>query len=409
LKHVEKLMHVEYWIWLQKAMGQGSAKPSLLLEHLGSIEAIYNAQLHDYITIIGLTRREITSLCDKSLDKSKTTIEKCMALGIKVITFEDEAYPQRLKNIYGPPCVLYIIGELAPVDDAVLIALVGTRQVTQYGIEVATKLAMGLAAHGAIVVSGLAMGVDTASHKGALKGGGRTYAVIGCGHDINYPASNRELKRLISSNGAVVSEYPPGSAPISMNFPIRNRIIAGLSLGTVVIEAGDKSGALITASIAAESGRDIFAVPGNIFSPMSMGSNRLLRDGAKPVCSVMDILEEYIERYGQNITLELPIEQSELFKEATQKLIGATNKAEKRRGESPSEPEITFGGTNVRKPQNLSSTQAAVYNVLSSQPIHVDDIALRANLEPRIVLSVLTALEIQGYARSFPGRRFVAF
>jgi DNA processing protein len=299
------LNEVEYWIWLQQAFGPGSVKPGQLLAVFGGAEEIFKATRGELIRIPWLSAKEIDRLCDKSFEKVEKITEDCLRLGCGIITYGDDDYPQRLRDIYDPPCVLYVKRELFPVDDAVLISIVGTRQITEYGLEAATRLAIGLASHGAVVVSGFALGVDSAAHRGALKGGGKTIAVIGCGLDINYPASNNELGRLISSHGAVVSEYPPGTQPFTFNFPVRNRIIAGLSLGTVVVEAGARSGALITAGLAVEMGRDVFAVPGSIFSPMSEGTNKLLRDGAKPVLGVMDILEEYIEGYPQSINIEL--------------------------------------------------------------------------------------------------------
>jgi DNA processing protein len=388
------LNEVEYWIWLQQAFGPGSPRPGQLLETFGGAEDLYKAPRSELMKLPGLATREIDSLCDKSLEKVESITEACLRLGCRIIPFDDAGFPQRLRTIYAPPCVLYVLGELADVDDTVLIAIVGTRQITEYGMEAATKLAIGLASHGAVVVSGLALGVDTAAHRGALKGGGKTIAVIGCGLDINYPASNNELRRLIIAHGAIVSEYPPGTQPMSFTFPVRNRIIAGLSLGTVVVEAGSRSGALITAGLAVEMGRDVYAVPGSIFSPMSEGTNKLLRDGAKPVLGVADILEEYIGGYPQSINIDLSEETAE--------------------AEKPAEPVQTVMGQASIKPaakkaaKNLTKTQAAVYEILSRSPVHVDEISLRANLEPRMVLAVLTTLEIEGLALSHPGRRFSA-
>jgi DNA processing protein len=301
--------------------------------------------------------------------------------------------------------------------------------------------------------------VDGAAHKGALKGGGKTVAVIGCGIDINYPSAHSDLKRLIAQNGAVVSEFAPGTRPDRANFPIRNRIIAGLSLGTVVIEAGSRSGSLITASLAAEMGRDVFAVPGSIFSPMSEGTNRLIRDGAKPVCTVIDILEEYLGLCPQSIIsktttqaqdsesneepLQLSFGQSGTKMQAAksenikpgagvrtgatkngtaQNEIGAnfakTADADKEiaaaAGAEAAVTEavvvtVTEKETAPKSPVaggGLSEMQSKIYCLLNNTPQHVDEIALAANIELRRVLAVLTTLEIEGYAQSFPGRRY---
>lgn len=467
---------LEYWIWLQQALGAGSPKPISLVKEFGSVGEVYRARRIDYLRTGLLNEKEIRRMTNKSLEKSEKIVCDCMKNGYKILTPEN--MPPKLQNIYNPPCALYVWGEFPQPCDGVYIAMVGTRKATPYGIEAATKLALGLARCGAVVVSGMAVGVDSASHKGALKGGGKTVSVIGCGIDIDYPSGHRELKRIIAGNGAVVSEYPPGARPERANFPIRNRIIAGLSLGCVVIEAGEKSGSLITASLAAEMGRDVFAVPGSIFSPLSAGTNKLLRDGVKPVCRVMDILEEYISFCPQNVisrilgsnstrgdnesgeTGELPFVTVDDPKgEAVEKpdavpprqtdgtvCAPGINDAQTgiRSVSHGSEGEKTVKNANSVNsnistgdavPENgtcadnadktagrravstasvhdspvsgLSEKQAAVYNVLSDKPMHVDEIALKANMEPRTLLAVLTTLEIEGYARSLPGRRYI--
>ena len=472
---------IEYWIWLQQALGANSPKPEKLMNDFGSIGGIYEARRVDYINTGFLSEKEIRRLCDKSLEKSKEIVGHCMEKGYKMLAPQD--MPQRLRGIYAPPCVLYVWGELPQPTDGVYIAMVGTRGVTPYGVEAATKLAAGLAHCGAVVVSGMAVGVDAASHKGALKGGGKTVAVIGCGIDIDYPAPHRELKRLIAQNGAVVSEYPPGARPDRINFPVRNRIIAGLSLGCVVVEAGSRSGALITASLATEMGRDVFAVPGSIFSAASEGPNKLLRDGAKPVCNVLDILEEYIGLCPQSIIAHMTEENGDekpsqlsfdniTKKQSSQKQHGATKVIERTNENLPdatSDGKITASKTatcptaagaellNNKLPDatakekvtasktaacpgaagaeipnenlpdaaakgkvtasktancpgaaGLSERQRMVLEVLTGEPQHVDDISLKANLELRTVLAVLTTLEIEGYAQSYPGRRYTA-
>ena len=384
---------VEQWIWLAQATGAGSPKSGLLLDRFGSAEAVYTAGPAELERVPGLTAHDRARLGDKSLAGAQDIVGRCLTLGCRVMTRGDAEYPPALHEIYAPPCVLYVMGRL-PGPDTLALAMVGTRRPTAYGVEAATRLAVGLAVQGAVVVSGLAYGIDTAAHKGAIKGGGQTVAVIGCGVDYNYPAGNRELHRLIASHGAVVSEYPPGTRPFTSNFPIRNRIIAGLSRGTVVVEAGGRSGALITAGMAAESGRDVFAVPGSIFSPMSEGTNRLLRDGAKLCCGVADILEEYPSFVTQSLE-DTPAES------------GPGPMAEP--PQAPAQQSLLpDSAPKRRQPAGLSPVQAAVYGRLTAEPTHVDRIALEANLEPRLVLSALTVLEVQGFARSLPGRRFTA-
>lgn len=481
---------IEYWIWLQQALGAGSPKPDRLVKEFGSVSEIYKSRSADLINLGFLNEKEIRFLSDKSLEKSKRIVGNCMKYGYDILTPED--MPNRLQNIYAPPCVLYVWGKIPDPSQSLLIAMVGTREVTPYGVEAATKLSVGLAHCGATVVSGMALGVDAASHKGALKGGGKTVAAIGCGIDYDYPAGHKELKRLIAQNGAVVSEYPPGTRPDRKHFPVRNRIIAGLSLGCVVVEAGRRSGALITATLASEMGRDVFAVPGSIFSPVSEGTNRLLRDGVKPVCNVMDILEEYIGICPKNIISRITEttaeddepEQMSLENKVSSKSESALKVDSEESGfinsgsENENREELPFStiekkpspknentvpqefvydnklnsvstdrakvveknlifknieegkkstdntveiveakeinikkGSAVSVPdirKGLSKRQLLVYNVLTEAPQHVDDIALKANLELRAVLAVLTTLEIEGYVQSFPGRRYVA-
>lgn len=383
---------VEYWIWLQHAVGCGEAFPRRMLGELGSAQAIF-ASPAGSLNKYGLGPAQRRRFEDRSLGYAQSVTAACLDKGIGILTFGDSGYPERLRQIYSPPCVLYYRGRVECLADMPAIAMVGTRRITPYGMEAATKLAMGLASHGALVVSGLAVGVDTAAHKGALKASGMTAAVIGCGPDIDYPASNRELRRLIEAHGVVVSEYPPGVRPSAFTFPIRNRIIAGLSLGTVVVEAGARSGSLITSGLAAEMGRDVFAVPGSIFSPMSEGTNRLLRDGAKPVACAADILDEYTGLFpllaAGNVSEQLSFGMAATAAQAAP---------------SPAAP----APARAKKPQGLTPVQSQVLCMLGAEPEHVDSLALRANLEPRAVLGALTALEIMGLARSFPGRRFSA-
>ncbi|ADU25898.1 DNA protecting protein DprA [Ethanoligenens harbinense YUAN-3] len=381
---------VEHWIWLAQAFSPGSPKPCALAEALGGARVVHEADEAALAASGICTAHDLSLLRPHSLAQAERIIEHCLARGYDIRTFADEDYPALLREIHAPPAVLYVSGRL-PAADMLCIAMVGARRVTDYGAAAAERLAMGLANAGVGVVSGLAAGVDTHAHKGALKGGGKTYAVLGCGLDTVYPASNRELYRLVAKTGAVLSEFPPDAGPDRHHFPIRNRIIAGLCAGTVVVEAGRKSGSLITAGQALEMGRDVFAVPGSIFSPMSEGTNQLLREGAKPACGVADLLEEYPEALARILPAE-PAQQS-LFPPAA---------VPPRPEPVPEKP-----ATPARRPvQGLDDVQRAVLALLDASPRHVDELAVRASLPPGQVLAVLTVLEIQGLARSEPGRRF---
>ncbi|MFT9055929.1 MAG: DNA-processing protein DprA [Ethanoligenens sp.] len=392
---------VEHWIWLVLAFSPGSPKPCRLAEVLGGAKAVYQADEKALAASGICTAHDLELLRPHGLEKAQRIVEHCLARGYDICTFADAAYPARLKEIHAPPAVLYVMGRL-PTDDTLCVAMVGARHVTDYGAAAAERLAMGLAHVGVGVVSGMAAGVDTHAHKGALKGGGKTYAVLGCGLDTVYPSSNRELHRLIAKNGAVLSEYPPDAGPDRHHFPVRNRIIAGLSAGTVVVEAGRKSGSLITAGQALEMGRDVFAVPGSIFSPMSEGTNQLLREGAKPACGVVDILEEYPAMVAQTLSVEQAAPAQQSFSQMAGHAAEHPGKAAVAAADRPPEPQAS----PKRPVAGLDDVQRAVYALMDGSPRHVDELAVRANLPPAQVLAVLTVLEIQGLVRSEPGRRF---
>ncbi len=378
---------VEHWIWLALAFPAGSPKPCRLAETLGGAKAVFEADKKTLEEAGATTVHDLEALRPHDLAPAQRIVAHCMARGYQICTFADADYPALLREIHAPPAVLYVNGRL-PEADALGIAMVGTRRATGYGLAAAERLSVGLAREGAAVVSGLAAGIDTASHRGAIKGGGKTYAVLGCGLDTVYPASNRGLYRSVSQNGGVLSEFPPAEKPDRHHFPIRNRIIAGLSAGTVVVEAGRRSGALITAGQALEMGRDVFAVPGSIFSPLSEGANGLLKDGAKPICGVEDILEEYPAFFSHTIPEKEAAQTGPFLKEDP----------------PPEIPPAAPGPAVLAK--GLDETQRAVLACLDSAPRHVDEVAVRANLPPARVLSVLTMLEIEGLVRSEPGSRF---
>jgi DNA processing protein len=281
-------------------------------------------------------------------------------------TFWDGDFPASLKTIPDAPVALFVKGSLAPADKF-SIAIVGTRQPTTYGTMVTERLTTDLVARGLTIVSGLARGVDTIAHRAALKAGGRTLAVLGSGLDQIYPAENRRLSEEIAASGAIISEYFFGAKPDAPNFPRRNRIISGLSLGTVVVEAGEKSGALITASMALEQGREVFAVPGSIFSPKSVGAHRLIQEGARLVHSVDDILSE--------LTTQL-----DLFGKA-----------------KPPAPMLA----------SLSETEQRLYDLLTHEPMHIDALARQANLPSAQVLSTLLQLEFKNGVKQLSGKMFV--
>lgn len=359
---------IEHWLTLNMTPGIGASRCQKLLEHFGSPQAILEANLNELQHVAGIgeyTARQIVSSRDKlDIEKEISRIEKQK---VSIVTFSDDNYPANLKSIFDPPVVLYVKGKLLP-EDRIAIAMVGTRRPTTYGKMVAEKLSKELAEREVSVVSGLARGIDTSAHKGALSCGGRTIAVLGCGIDICYPPENRALFDEISERGAVVSEFPMGTRPEKMNFPMRNRIISGFSLGAVIVEAGSRSGALITAECALEQGREVFAVPGNIFNLGTKGTHSLIKQGAKLAERCEDIIEEI--RCLRDV---LPV-----------------SPAIKSLGEV-----------------KLSQEEERVYNLLSFEPIHIDLISKQSGLPINRISPVLMNLEIKGKIRQVAGKMFL--
>ena len=296
---------LKYWVWLSSASGVGAVTAGHLLAHFGSPDKVFFANANEYSGVSGVTRNEIKQLMNKDLTITNEILKSCTVADCRILTLQDAEYPDRLRNTYDPPIILYVRGKLPAVDEEAAVAVVGTRNCTPYGIAAAEQIGYSLARHGLLVVTGLARGIDTAAALGALRGGGRVVAVIGSGVDVTYPPENASLFDNVARSGAILSEYPPGSPAVAGHFPARNRILSGLSLGVAVLEAPKKSGALITASRALEQGRDVFAMPGNVDAKFSEGANMLLREGAIPLLSAYDIVDEYAELFPDKIVKEV--------------------------------------------------------------------------------------------------------
>ncbi len=353
-----------YWIGFTLVKGIGAVRFRRLLEHFGDAESAWDAnpsELAEAGLSLKLTERLVA--VRKKVNLSHVW-EQTQSKGIQVLTWMDEAYPQRLKEIEQPPPVLYLRGELTP-EDTWAVSIVGTRRVTPYGRQVTEEIASFLAANGITVISGLARGVDSLAHSAALKAGGRTLAVLGCGVDRIYPPENRALAEKMLERGAVLSDYAPGAPPEASNFPPRNRIISGLSMAVVVIEAGKTSGALITAGFAAEQGREIFAVPGNILAPQSKGTNKLIQQGAHPLLSASDIMQALnLTRVGQH-------------------------KA-------------------ARKALPADELEAKLLDVVGEEPLHVDEIRNQTNLPVEKVSATLVMMELKGMVRQVGNMHYVS-
>lgn len=351
-----------YWVGFNLVKGIGAVRLRGLLDYFGSLEIAWQAPA-DRLREAGLPARALENFLrvrkDCSLEMIWRSIQK---RDIQVITWEDECYPSRLKEIDQPPPVLYIRGALLPEDEWA-VAVVGTRRITPYGWQVADELATFLAQRGITVVSGLARGVDRAAHEAALKAGGRTLAILGSGVDRIYPPEHLKLAERMMTQGAVISDYPPGTQPESANFPPRNRIISGLARAVVVVEAGEESGALITATFAAEQGREVFAVPGSIYAPQSKGPNRLIRDGAHPLIQFDEILDV------------LSMEKAQEFKAAR----------------------ISLPGDPV---------EARLLQILGPESQQVDEICALSGLPIEQVSATLTVMELKGMVRQTGGMNF---
>ena len=344
-----------YWIALNKVSGIGAVRMAALLSTCGSAEAAWCASIQE-LKAAGLDRRTLENLLKarRELDVA-AEYERVLKAGVQVLTLDDDDYPVNLRQIDAPPPVLYVRGTLQP-NDTWAIGIVGTRRASPYGREVAHSLSRDLATNGITIVSGLAMGVDTVAHKSALTSEGRTIAVLGSSVDQVYPPENRGLAQAIIENGALVSEYPLGTRPDSNNFPPRNRIISGLSRAVVIVEAGERSGALITARFAAEQGRDVFAVPGSILHPGSTGCNTLIQQGAIPLLSVNDIMNQ------------LNLEQVRSQQAA--------------RAAIPADPQ-----------------EAALLAHMTQEPRHLDDLIRQSTLPAFQVAGLLTVMELKGLVR----------
>ncbi len=354
----------KYWVGFNLVRGIGPVRLQALIQYFGDVAPAWCAAPEE-LRAAGLGPRLIERLLEIRRDVNlEKLLEKAARQGIHVLTWGDEGYPSRLREIDQSPPVLYVRGELLPEDDFA-VALVGTRKVSAYGRQVAEELSAFLAGNGVTVVSGLARGVDAVAHSAAVKAGGRSIAVLGSGVDVLYPPENRILAEKMISQGALVSDYPPGTAPESSNFPPRNRIISGLSLAVVVVEAGEASGALITAEFAAEQGREVFAVPGNILAQQSKGTNRLIQNGALPLLSTQDLMQ------ALNLTR-----------------VGAQQSA--------------------RKILPADTVEARLLDVLGEEPLHVDEIRNQTGLPVEKISAALVMMELKGMVRQVGSMNYVA-
>lgn len=395
---------VEYWIWLQTSLGAG-ARTDELLSYFETPEELYNAGSKEWRLSGLLTQNKIDALKRTTPSQTGEILNECKRRGYSVITPDDNRFPKRLLNLPNMPLVIYTMGDWSVLNDPVSIGMVGTRKAGEYGIEVAQKLSRSLASAGATVVSGGALGIDSEAHAGAMLAKGRTLAFLGCGLSFSYLRENAPLRRAITRYGAVASEFPPFAQATRTTFPIRNRLISGVSLGVVVVEAGIKSGSLITANCAIEQGRDVFAVPGDIVRSSFDGAGYLIKNGAKPVFCAEDILGEYAFSYGDIIDLEKarkPLSEIEYVEYRKNKEKQPAVK-ENIRETSACEEQAEKGKALT---DEISDNAKLIYSVLSGKEKHIDDIVRETNLKMNTVLASLTELELLGYVELVSGKKY---
>ena len=383
---------LKYWVWLAECRGVSNQAVLALLRHFGSPEDVFYADTGEILLTEGITREQAKALEDHKLDKADKILADCQRLGLRILTIQDAEYPGRLQNIYDPPCLLYVKARLPAIDEEAAVAVVGTRDCTPYGVACAEKLGYGLSSGGAVVVSGLAKGIDAAASRGALRAGGVTVGVVGNGLDVRSPYESRYLYEDVAAAGVLISEYPPGTEPAGSHFPVRNRIISGLSAATLVVEAPERSGALITAETATEQGRDVFAVPGPIDAPTSVGCNRLIQDGAGLVMDARDILRVYTERFPDRLHPEKGREQP----------VTLGYQARQKTEAKPVPPSLDLSDNGLE----LTDDQIALLRVLTEEPQLVDDLIELTGIPTRRVLSALTLLEIENLVQQHSGKRY---
>lgn len=388
---------LKHWIWLTQRPGIGTRGRAALLRLFGTAERIYAMKEREYRDTAGFELRWLEPLLDKSTDEAERVLIACDDLGIQLLTYADARYPERLRNIPDPPAVLYYKGTFPDFDREAAIAVVGSRRCSAYGLMYAKRFGRQIANCGGLVVSGGARGIDTMATYGAMDASAPVVAVMGCGLDISYPRENKGLFEDVARRGCLISEYPPGTPPNGRHFPVRNRIISGLCLGVLVVEAPEDSGALITANQALEQGRDVYAIPGNIGVKHCEGSNRLLREGAILVENGWDVVREYTYMFPDKLS------------------DGRTREALEQGARScgvaapifvPASTEKEAACPPAAAPQGLSADEQTILELLTAEPVLADTLVARSGLPAQRVLAALTMLQIKQLALKLAGNMY---
>lgn len=401
------MANLKYFLWLTTRKGLSTGEPWELLSRFGTPEAVYFAERAEY-ELLGITGAKRESLEDKDLSGAEKILADCDRLGIRIMTIQDADYPELLGRIDDPPVVLYWKGKSLSIDDALTVGVVGTRKCTPYGEKLAGRLGLELARRGVVLVSGMAEGIDAAGIKGALQGGGSVISVLGGGIDVVYPKQNRWLYKDVAAVGALVSEYPPGTEHAGRHFPIRNRILSGLSKGVAVVEAGLPSGALISAHAALDQGREVFAFPGPVGAAASLGCNRLIQRGeAKLILSADDLLEEFTGALPKEVPQNLPPMDEKTVTERLQVEPVSTPGRDEEEKVVDKQPQRAYISL-TDDPEALTDDQRDILMAIQHKALTADDIADSAQIPARRVLSALTMLQLQGWVEERPGKKFYA-
>lgn len=409
------------WIWITQVLGYNTPKVRRIYELYSDINDFYNGGEREWRFCGIFSQNDIRKLKCTDISVADKIISRCNELKYSVLAIDDEKYPQCLRDIECPPAVIYVSGTMPDVDNRLTIGIVGTRRATKYGIDNSYKFGYALSKYGVATVSGGALGVDCASHRGSLAADGVTICVRGCGINASYLSENAGMRNAITKKGAVISEYPPDETPRTYYFPARNRIIAALSDGVLIIESGIKSGSLITANLAGEMGKKVYALLGNN-NPQNEGSNERIKDGtAIPVTDFMDILTSFDNLYAtsdkidfNNLSLEdieaVPVKgMSNLKKKKLKNNLTSTISYEKNNKKIYCETENDNSTNEIKHKENLNlnTTAQSVYDYIGNEPVHIDKIAADLNIPVFKVLASLTILEMKGLIQALQGRRYI--
>lgn len=397
----------ECWVWLAQVFGPGNYRVWDLTKGYDDINSFCEALSDGKIS--SLNEKEKKAVRTTHVESTIKLIEYIESKNMRIITYDDDEYPQRLRDIYNPPTVLFCYGSLDFVDDSIALAVVGARKPSAYSVEIAETICTELAKVGTVLVSGFAYGIDSIAHKCAMQNKSNTIAVLGCGLDYNYPPENAKLKKIVAQYGAVVSEYFPGTKPLRENFRQRNRIISGLSLGVLVVEASSTSGSLNTASHALSQGKDIFCIPTHdLLDERYAGNSSLMRDGATPVFSHLDIIYEYFENFSHKVNSNNTFEEF-LLKRNTITDIRKENIKKKQKVDmsaiKPYEEPFEIKEQKIDF-SLLDDTQKSIVHCLSERVMQVDELAVTLDVDITELLTELTELEIDGIIKALSGKRY---